>query len=124
MELRQALSLLLLATAATSAAATSTMCRFSRPADAPLSGFEFLGYGEVQQILFHTPQGPRSLPHGSYEVLEFDEPASRIHLVYRNPGDPGLPPDFTLEGAGDTVRVSIDGVQFTGELSCGFSERT
>ena len=66
------------------------------------------------------PEGPRSRPAGSYEVLEFDERTSKINLVYRNPGDPSLPPSFTLEGAGSNVRMTIGKDRIVGKLHCDF----
>jgi hypothetical protein len=82
--------------------------------------FEFIGYGEVAVIQFESPRGPRSLPGSSYEVLEFNEHTRKINLVYRNPGDPSLPPSFTLKGAGANVYMSVAGKQISGELSCDY----
>lgn len=64
--------------------------------------------------------GPRSLPAGSYQVLEFDERRSEINLAYRNPGDSILPPSFTLEGVSKNVRMTIGKAQIVGELHCDF----
>lgn len=110
---------LLLAAVTTSASATSTMCRYD-PGDRTGYELEFVGYGEIAMILVSLPKGPRSLPGGSYKVLEFDERARKIDLVYRNPGDPGLPPSFRLEGVGRNVLMSIDGKQLIGELNCDY----
>lgn len=114
------LSVLLLATASASASATSTLCRFNSPMDSSGYDLEFIGYNELAMIQVDLPKGPRSLPDGSYEVLEFDERTETIHLEYRNPGDPSLPQSFTLKGAGRNVRMSIGQEQIVGELDCDF----
>ena len=115
------LALVLILTA-TPAAATSTMCWFSVPGGSGDHDLEFLGYGEIAQILFHVPgQGyPSSLPGGSYEIHDFDRASARIHIVYRNPGDRRLFPSFTLKGSGSNVRMSVSNRQFVGELRCDF----
>ena len=95
MTLRRLLPLLLAAVAG-SASATSTMCTYD-PSDRTGYGLEFIGYGEIAMILVSLPKGPRSLPGGSYKVLEFDERTRKIDLVYRNPGDPSLPPSSGLK---------------------------
>jgi hypothetical protein len=118
MKLRRLLPLLL-AAAAAPASATSTMCTYS-PSDRTGYGLEFIGYGEIAMILVGLPKGPRSLPGGSYKVLEFDERARKIDLVYRNPGDPSFPPSFRLEGVGRNVLMSIDGKRLVGELNCDY----
>jgi hypothetical protein len=115
------LALLLMFTA-TPVAATSTICRFSAPDGSGDYNLEFLGYGEIAQILFHVPgQGyPSSLPGGSYEIHDFDRAAARVHIVYRNPGDKQLFPSFTLKGSGNNVRMSVSDRQFVGKLRCDF----
>lgn len=118
MALRRLLPILL-AVVATSASATSTMCTYN-PGDRTGYGLEFIGYAEIAMILVSLPKGPRSLPGGSYKVLEFDERASKIDLVYRNPGDPRLPPSFRLQGAGRKVLMSIGEKQIVGELNCDY----
>lgn len=110
---------LLLAAVAAPASATSTMCRYE-PGDHAGYALEFIGYGEIAMILVSLPKGPRSLPGGSYKVLEFDERNRKVDLVYRNPGDPGLPPSFRLEGMGRNVLMSIGGKQLVGELNCDY----
>jgi hypothetical protein len=110
---------LLLAAAATSASATSTMCTYNT-SDPTGYGLEFIGYTEIAMIMVRLPKGPRSLPGRSYKVLEFDERTRKIDLVYRNPGDPGLPPSFRLEGVGGNVLMSIGGKQLVGELNCDY----
>ena len=109
-----------LAAAATSASATSTMCRFEGSSDSSTYSLEFIGYGEIAVIKIDLPEGPRSLPSGSYKVIEFDERTRKIDLVYRNPGDPSLPSSFTLKGVGDKVRMAIGKVQIVSKLNCDF----
>ncbi|MGY1459876.1 hypothetical protein ACW5F0_14725, partial [Luteimonas sp. A534] len=113
---------ILLTLTATPVAATSTICRFSAPVDAGDYDLEFLGYGEIAQILFHVPgQGyPSSLPGDSYEIHDFDRSSARVHIVYRNPGDKRLFPSFTLKGSGNSVRMSVAGQEFVGEFRCDF----
>ena len=96
------------------------MCMFYGTNGSLHCHIEFIGYGQVAMIQFSSPQGPRSLPGGSYKVLKFDERARKVHLVYRNPGDPSLLPSFTLEGVGKKVRMSIAGQQIPGELDCDY----
>lgn len=108
-----------LACAAIPAAASSTMCMFYAPSNAPVPDLEFLGYGELGGILVPGVGAPRTLAFGTYEVLELDPLARRIHLVYTNPGDPTLPPGFTLEGEGRKVRLVVAGDTYEGEFACG-----
>jgi hypothetical protein len=96
------------------------MCRFEGANGSLSYELEFIGYGEVAVIQYSAARGPRSLPAGSYEVLEFDERSRKIHLVFRNPGDPTLLPSFTLKGEGNQVLMSIDGKKISGELRCDF----
>jgi hypothetical protein len=98
------------------------MCTFHDPGGSSIHDLEFLGYGEIQQILFHVPgsDGPSSFPDGSYKVLEFDERARRIDLVYRNPGSSDFLPSFTLKGAGKNVHMLISGKKIVGELRCDY----
>lgn len=110
---------LLLAAVATSASATSTLCRYN-PSDGTGYSLEFIGHEKIAMILVSLPKGPRSLPGGSYKVLEFDERTRKIDLVYRNPGDPSLPPSFRLEGVGRNVVMSIGGKRLVGELNCDY----
>lgn len=96
------------------------MCVFSALQGTPKYDIEFIGYDQVAMIQVHLPGGPRSFPAGSYELVEFDERTSKVHLVYRNPGDPTLPPSFTLKGAGKHVRMSIGENRVVGELNCDY----
>jgi hypothetical protein len=109
-----------LAAAAIPASATSTMCMFEGSSGASSYSVEFIGYGEIAMIQMNLSGGPRSLPEGSYEVMEFDQRNGKIDLVYRNPGDPSLPPSFTLVGARDNVRMTIGKERIVGELNCDF----
>ena len=105
--------------ASTSAAASSTMCMFDPPPTAPIPTLEFLGYEEIGPILIHGAGGPRSLPHGSWEIVGFDERSERINLTYTNPGDPSLPPSFFLKGQGSHVQLIVGKESHTGEFKCG-----
>jgi hypothetical protein len=118
MTLRRLLPLLFAAVAA-SASATSTICTYD-PGGRAGYALEFIGYGGIAMIQVNLPKGPRSLPGGSYKVLGFDERTRKIDLVYRNPGDPSLPPSFRLEGVGRNVLMSIGGNQLVGELNCDY----
>ncbi|WAH64769.1 hypothetical protein [Xanthomonas hortorum] len=102
------------------ATASSTMCTFTAPSGSPANDLEFLGYGEIQQILFHLPRsdGPKSLPSGSYQVIEFEEMTRTISLTYRNPGNPQLLPSFTLKGVGKNTLMGIVGKTIAGEFKC------
>ena len=100
-------------------AATSTMCMFYAPSDSPVPDLEFLGYEELGGILIQRKGGPRSLPAQSYTVLDLDQSAKRIHLTYKNPGDPSLPASFTLKGKGRDTRLTVHGKIYIGELACG-----
>lgn len=108
-----------LACVALPVAASSTMCMFYAPARAPVPDLEFLGYGELGGILVPGVGAPRRLAFGTYEVLELDPLDRRIHLVYTNPGDPTLPPGFTLQGEGRKVRLVVAGDTYEGEFACG-----
>ena len=99
--------------------ATSTMCMFYAPPGAPVGDLEFLGYEEHGGILIQGKGGPRSLPARSYTVLDLDQRAKRIHLTYKNPGDPSLPPTFTLKGQDRNTRLTVQGKIYIGELACG-----
>ena len=101
------------------ATATSTMCMFYAPPGAPVGDLEFLGYEELGGILIQAKGGPRSLPASSYKVLELDQRAKRVHLTYKNPNDPSLPPSFTLKGKDLNTRLTVQGKVYTGELACG-----
>jgi hypothetical protein len=120
MKIHRVIFALFLVAAAIPASATTTMCMFEGSSDSSSYSIEFIGHGEIGGILMSLPNGPRSLPAGSYEVLEFDERKSKINLAYRNPGDPSLPPSFTLEGVGDNVRMTIGKERIVGKLDCDF----
>lgn len=120
MKIQRAIFVLLLAAAAMPASATSTMCAFEGSSDSSFYSIEFIGYGEIATIQMNLPEGPRTLPAGSYKVSEFDERQGKINLTYRNPGDPSLPPSFTLEGVGDNVRMTVGEERVVGELRCDF----
>ena len=120
MKIHRVIFALFLVAAAMPASATSTMCMFDGSNESSSYSIEFIGYGEIGGILMSLPEGPRSLPAGSYEVLEFDEQKSKINLAYRNPGDPSLPPSFTLEGVGNNVRMTIGEERIAGVLNCDF----
>ena len=96
------------------------MCMFDPPSTAPLSVLEFLGYQEIGPVLVHGHKGPRSLPHGSWKVLDFDAPSARIHFVYVNPGDASLPDSFTLTGQQKSTRLVTGGRTYTGVFRCDF----
>ncbi|NIK31331.1 hypothetical protein [Xanthomonas arboricola] len=110
-------ALLLVATPAT---ASSTMCTFNAPSGSSAYDLEFLGYGEIQQILFHLPgsDGPKSLPSGSYQVIEFEERTRTINLAYHDPGNPQLLPSFTLKGVGKNTFMKTEGKTIAGEFKC------
>ncbi|WP_146093393.1 hypothetical protein [Xanthomonas pisi] len=110
-------ALLLVATPAT---ASSTMCTFTVPSGSSAYDLEFLGYGEIQQILFRPPgsDGPKSLPSGSYQVIKFQEKTRTIDLTYRNPGTTGLLPSLTLRGVGKSTVMEIAGKTIVGEFNC------
>ncbi len=103
----------------TSAMASQTMCMFTGPPAAPVKSLEFLGYEEPGPILFQTKKGPRSLPYGSWTLVEFDRRTGKVHLVYVNPGDPSLPPGFVLKGEGPHTRLVVQGQPYIGEMACG-----
>ena len=96
------------------------MCMFEGSSDTSSYNIEFIGYGEIATVQMNLPDGPRSLPAGSYRVMEFDERKSKINLAYRNPGDPSLPPSFTLDGVGDNVRMTVGKERIVGKLNCDF----
>ncbi|MBB3801009.1 hypothetical protein FHR47_001243 [Xanthomonas arboricola] len=102
------------------ATASSTMCTFTSQSGNPANDLEFLGYGKIQQILVHLPgsDGAKSLPSGSYHVIEFEEKTRTINLSYRNPGNPQLLPSFTLKGVGKKTSMWTAGKTITGEFSC------
>ncbi|MCS3748439.1 hypothetical protein FHY18_004076 [Xanthomonas arboricola] len=110
-------ALLLVATPAT---ASSTMCTFTVPSGSSTYDLEFLGYGEIQQILFRPPGSdePKSLPIGSYQVIEFQETTRTIDLTYRNPGNAHLPQSLTLRGVGKNTLMKIAGKTIVGEFNC------
>lgn len=120
MKIYRVISVVSLAMAAVPASATSTMCTFEGSSGSSSYSIEFIGYGEIATIQMNLPDGPRNLPDGSYTVAEFDERKGKIDLAYRNPGDPSLPPSFTLEGVGDNVRMTIGEERIVGELNCDF----
>ena len=109
---------LLLAATAMPVSATSTMCAFEGSGGSSSYSIELIGYGEIETIQMNLPAGPRSLPAGSYKILEFDKEKGRINLAYRNPGDPSLPPSFTLEGMGKNVHLTVGEERIAGELHC------
>ena len=109
-----------LAAVALPASATSTMCMFEGSSGSSSYSIEFIGYGEIAMIQMNLAGGPRSLPEGSYKVIEFDERNGKINLAYRNPGDPSLPPSFTLEGARKNVRMTVGKERIVGKLHCDF----
>ena len=116
MKPRRILPLLLIALSG-SASATSTMCSFEAASGDLWYALQFIGYGEVAMIQVDAPEGLRMQ---GYKVLEFDQRASKIHLVYVSPGGDGAMPSFTLKGAGKDVRMTVAGQEITGELDCGY----
>lgn len=120
MKIHRVIFALLLAAAAMPASATSTMCAFEGSSGSSSYSIEFIGYGEIATIQMNLPGGPRSLPAGSYEVLEFDERKGKINVAYRNPGDASLPPSFTLAGMGNNVHMTIGKERIVGRLHCDF----
>lgn len=103
---------------ATPAGATSTMCWFDAKHESVDFGLSFIGYGEISMVQADTREGPRYLLDGSAEVLDFDQGAGTIHVVYRNPGDPSLPPSFVLRSSNEGVAIEIDSAVIIGELHC------
>jgi hypothetical protein len=101
------------------AAASSTMCMFYAPPGAPVPDLEFLGYEELGGILIPDKGGPRRLPASSYRVLDLDQDARRIHLIYTNPDDPSLPPSFTLQSEDQHTSLTVLGDIHTGQFECG-----
>lgn len=73
--------LLFLAALSTPAWATSTTCVFHSMRGTPDYDIEFTGYDRAGLILISPPGGPRSLPAGPYERVEFDQRTSKVHLV-------------------------------------------
>lgn len=120
MKIHRVMLAVFLAVAAIPASATSTMCLFEGSSDSSFYSIELIGYGEIAMIQMNLAGGPRNLPEGSYKVMAFDEREGRISLTYRNPGDPGLPPSFTLEGVGDNVRMTVGKERIVGKLNCDF----
>ena len=116
--MRLVISALLMFT--TPVAASTTMCMFDPPSTAPIPTLEFLGYEKIGPVLIHVLEGPRSLPYRSWKVLEFDQLSRRIRFAYTNPGDPSLPPSFTLSGQGQHTQLTVGGKTYAGELRCDF----
>lgn len=108
---------LLLVLLSSSASASSTMCSFEAESGDVSYGFQFIGYGEVAAIQVDAPAGLR-MP--GYKILEFDQRASKIHLVYISPGGEGVMPSFTLKGAGKNVRMTMADQEITGTLYCDY----
>jgi hypothetical protein len=114
MKAHRTLPLLLIALSG-SASATSTMCSFEAKKGDIWYAFQFIGYGEVAMIQVDAPAGLRMQ---GYKVLEFDQRASKINLVYDSPGGEGVMPSLTLKGEGKDVRMTVDGHELIGELYC------
>jgi hypothetical protein len=100
------------------ASATSTMCTFTPPPTSPVPTLELLGYGKVGPIQVNGRGGPRNLPPTSWKVVDFHRRSARVHIVFTNPGDPSLPPSFTLRGQDRQTRLVVRGQTYTGELRC------
>ena len=109
--------MLLLAVASAPASATVTLCFFS-PYGPGGHRLEFTGHDELQTIESHD-QAPRTLDWKAYKVLEFDWKARKVHLVYRNPGNPRLLPSFTLKGTGRNTWMRIGERRVKGDFHCG-----
>ncbi|WP_162350365.1 hypothetical protein [Pseudoxanthomonas gei] len=92
---------------------------FYAPPGSPVADLEFLGYEKLGGILIQGKGGPRSLPAQSYTVIDLDQFAKRIHLTYKNPGDPSLPPSFVLKGQDGYTRLTVQGKIYIGKLACG-----
>ena len=93
------------------------MCSFEATNGTLRYAFQLIGYGEVSMIQVDAPDGLRM---SGYKVLEFDERARKIHLIYVSPGGEGVMPSFTLKGTGKDVRMAVTGQEITGELYCGY----
>ena len=102
MKIYRVIFVLFLAAAAIPASATSTRCVFEGSNDSSSYSIEFIGYGEISMIQMNLPTGPRSLPAGSYEVLDFEERKSKINLAYRNPATPVF---FALSPLGERITM-------------------
>lgn len=108
---------------ATPVMASRTLCSFYPASDKWKLGIEFIGYDdESPMILFDLVQGPHSIPPTSYTLRDFNSKSRRVHLVYRNPGDPGMPPSFVLKGVGEKVVLTTVKSSAVGELRCGSAD--
>jgi len=103
------------------ASATQTICDFHAESGSVEYHLEFIADrtgerpGQIGLIQVNEPRGLRL---SGFEVLAFDRYAEKIHLVYESPGGDGVMPSFTLEGAGEEVRMTVAGQQIVGVLYC------
>jgi hypothetical protein len=92
---------------------------FEGPKESPITSLEFIGSSEITLLQLNDPPIPNAFPDGSWKVKDFDYKASRIHLVYTNPGNPRLPRSFVLHGLKNYTHLTMMGITYTGEFSCG-----
>lgn len=97
------------------AMATNTMCDFAGEDQSTHYAFEFIGYGEITMVQVNAP---RHMRLGEYTARDFDYKDRRIDLVHAGPAGDGVLPPFTLKGRGDEVRLTIEGREIDGALTC------
>jgi len=114
-------ALLLLALLAQPVLASQTACIFSTGKTSQYYELEFIGYGDTKPLLVFsstTFRAGQRIALPAADLKHFRQKARSVSLEFRNPGDPALPPSFTLAGTGAQAWLSIGSARLQGDSKC------
>lgn len=120
-----AAALMLLPLLARPVLASQTACIFSTGKASHYYELEFIGYDASNPLLVFSSTRFRAgqriaLPAADYRLEHFSQQARSVSLEFRNPGDPALPPSFTLAGTGEQAWLTIGSARIQGALNCDY----
>ncbi len=109
-----------------SAFASQTACTFSGGKEPRYFEIELIGYSDANpMVVFSSTEfssGKRVVLQPADYVLEhFSQSDAAIDLAFRNPGNPSLPPSFSLRAGRDShAQLKVGSTIVDGELRCGY----
>ena len=89
------------------ASATSSIGYDGEPFSVHLVGGAF-SFDDGLMVEVSEPDGPRTLPARTYRKESYDYRTS-LRLRFDNPGNPSLPPSFTLVVCGNQATMTVEG---------------